>query len=666
MSSRGVAPSNDAFAGGAQQRNLAPPGVGGANLSANTRVSSPAAGVAPGQIKSALNNSTSNIGIPYHRLVPLNNSNKLIGVDEHGKTVARKETEDLRATSLAFILGIRGDNKPPRPLLQGNEVSPGVPGYNVAYQPSIMPAMVGTERFQQLCSIEYLHEYFKQVLAGKTIALDTTYADATGAMQGILKTSGPISVYTAAEYEARTAGIPEGEPGRPKIEPDDTLLNMPDVAKQLGLAGSDAREAPENYQGIFARDFGPFLKGKGSKTELLHGTMHNLPQLFNPDQPDKEKKYSAQPFCVSRNFGDEVAFSLLDAKLLENGITDWRPDGIVLSKGINDPSDQLSNEYLEARDGQLFNIRIQGPAIGTAWTGERSLEVLPLDKVFVVIVADVWFDAKSATKYDASVEADANGKGARQSAVTIADLMQRGIETTDDVRDYQVLRTKYLKEELDEEAFKAKQQAAFKGELNENTVLANFRVMVSTSAQMINHSTFKTKGNKTSDVYGKRRKLTGGSRMSLTLSNDMGEYVVGGWQIGAVMDTAASRGSMPQGASLGIRSAPNSAAMNINVNISWYNADRLCRSFNNPEGIIKQRFEAKPSFPKNPVNMQLSKDGWREPMRAAAAAAGESGAGGGLGARVARAAGGLGLAGLAASGAQDLADAAGGIGGLLG
>ena len=76
MSNRGVAPSNDAFAGGAQQRNLYPPGVGGANLSANTRVSSPAAGVSPGQIKSALNNSTSNIGIPYTRLVPLNNSNK--------------------------------------------------------------------------------------------------------------------------------------------------------------------------------------------------------------------------------------------------------------------------------------------------------------------------------------------------------------------------------------------------------------------------------------------------------------------------------------------------------------------------------------------------------------------------------------------------------------
>ena len=125
------------------------------------------------------------------RLVPLNNSNKLIGVDEHGKTVTRKETEDLRATSLAFILGIRGDTLPPRPLLVGNEQSPGVPGYNVAYQPSIMPAMVGTERFQQLCSIEYLHEYFRQVLAGKTIALDTRTKRETSRSSAM--SSNPIS-----------------------------------------------------------------------------------------------------------------------------------------------------------------------------------------------------------------------------------------------------------------------------------------------------------------------------------------------------------------------------------------------------------------------------------------------------------------------------------------
>ncbi len=353
MSNRGVAPSNDAFAGGAQQRNLYPPGVGGANLSANTRVSSPAAGVAPGQIKSALNNSTSNIGIPYSRLVPLNNSNKLIGMDENGKTITRKETEDLRATSLAFILGIRGNTKPPRPLLAGNEQAPGIPGYNVAYQPAIMPAMVGTERFQQLCSLEYLNEYFKQVLAGKMIVLDQTYAAATQNMQSSLRTTGPVSVLNAAASEAKDAGIPAGGPGHPTVGDDKTLLTLPDLAQKFGLEGSDAFLAQPSYQGIFARDFGPFLKGKGPATELLNCTRDNLPQVFNPDAREPKKPYTAQPYHTSRNFGDDLAFAVLDAKLLENGITDWRPDGIVLSKGVNDPSDQLSNEYLEARDGQL-------------------------------------------------------------------------------------------------------------------------------------------------------------------------------------------------------------------------------------------------------------------------------------------------------------------------
>jgi hypothetical protein len=71
MSNRGVEATGNAFVGGAQQRNLAPPGVGGGIASANTRVSAPVSGVNPGQIKSARQNQGSNIGIPYSRLVPL-------------------------------------------------------------------------------------------------------------------------------------------------------------------------------------------------------------------------------------------------------------------------------------------------------------------------------------------------------------------------------------------------------------------------------------------------------------------------------------------------------------------------------------------------------------------------------------------------------------------
>ena len=195
--------------------------------------------------------------------MPLNNSNKLVGMDENGKTVARKETEDLRATHLAFILGIRGDSKPPRPLLVGNEQPPGVPGYNVAYQPSIMPAMVGTERFQQLCSMEYLHEYFKQVLGARPSSSTRRTRTQRRPCRASLKTSGPISVYTAAAHEAQNADIPEGDPGRPKINPDDTLMSIPDLAKQMGLEGSDAREGPQELPGHLCARLWALPQGQG-------------------------------------------------------------------------------------------------------------------------------------------------------------------------------------------------------------------------------------------------------------------------------------------------------------------------------------------------------------------------------------------------------------------
>ena len=151
--------------------------------------------------------------------------------------------------------------------------------------------------------------------------------------------------------------------------------------------------------------------------------------------------------------------ALLDAKLLENGLTDWRPDGIVLSKGVNDPSDKLSDEYLEARDGQLFNIRIQGPAVGTAWTGERSMEVLPLDKVFVVLVADVWFDADALTDEDASVEPGRRRQGrprehGHDQVASWAKGQSRPRTTCATTR---CCAPSTCKEALDEEAFKAKQ-----------------------------------------------------------------------------------------------------------------------------------------------------------------------------------------------------------------
>ena len=591
-----VSGGGDPFTGGAQQRNLKPPGVGGGIGSANTRVSTPAAGVAPTQIKSARPNEGSNIGIPYTRLVPLNNSNKLFLKNEQGKMEWRTETEDLRATCLAFILGVRGTNMNGRGIVDKNKF-PEAPGYaphNVAYQPNIMPGMPGTERFQQLCSLEYLQMYFEQVLSNKTIRLDEELTAVMAGLDYSSQRTGPVGEYIERVIHGVNVGENPGVQGNPGLTGgNNTMLNVEDIAQKTGLRGSQAATADPNFQGIFARDFGPFLKGKGSATQLVSCTVGNNQQEFGTD-PVTGLPNVEQPFAVSRNAGDDLAFAVLDAKLTEMGMTDWRPDGIVLSKGVNDPSDKFSDEYLEARDGQLYNIRVQGPAVGTNWTGERSLETLPLDRVFVVLVADVWFD-------------DSTGQVKRAAEARSSD-------------EYEQLRAAALDnggEKMDEDEFKAKQKAAFMGkdengaDYTEKTLLCNFRVKVSTSSQMVNHSDFDAKGNHHAAQNGtKRPRLEGLSRMGLKLSPTMGEYVVGGWQIGQVLDTSASRAVMPQGQLMGVRTAPNTSALNINVNIGWWTADRLARAFNNPESTVRPRFDVRRDGPTNPVNLQASKVAW--------------------------------------------------------
>ena len=579
-----VSGGGDPFTGGAQQRNLKPPGVGGGIGSANTRVSTPAAGVAPTQIKSARPNEGSNIGIPYTRLVPLNNSNKLFLKNEQGKMEWRTETEDLRATCLAFILGVRGTNMNGRGIVDKNKF-PEAPGYaphNVAYQPNIMPGMPGTERFQQLCSLEYLQMYFEQVLSNKTIRLDEELTAVMAGLDYSSQRTGPVGEYIERVIHGVNVGENPGVQGNPGLTGgNNTMLNVEDIAQKTGLRGSQAATADPNFQGIFARDFGPFLKGKGSATQLVSCTVGNNQQEFGTD-PVTGLPNVEQPFAVSRNAGDDLAFAVLDAKLTEMGMTDWRPDGIVLSKGVNDPSDKFSDEYLEARDGQLYNIRVQGPAVGTNWTGERSLETLPLDRVFVVIVADVWFDGGDAIEALAQ-QADRSAYDAKR-----AEALANGGNP------------------MDEKQFERDQKAAFTG-TPEKTVLCNFRVQVSTSSQMVNHSNYNTKGNHHASQKGyKRPRLEGMSRMGLKLCPQFGEYVVGGWQIGQVLDTSASRAVMPQGQLMGVRTAPNTSALNINVQISWWTADRLARAFNNPEGTVRPRFDGRREGPENAVNQQAN------------------------------------------------------------
>jgi hypothetical protein len=476
------------------------------------------------------------------------------------------ETQQLRATCVAFILGKRSTVADTGKSIDGftvDGINRGDRAQLNLTRNNIMPGMAGTERFQQLCSLEFLQRYFHGALANRVIELYKPMTD-------------------VAKFE------PPDQYAKPNEA--QTMLNAGDLAKDtaladkppnVGAANSPVAKSKTRYQGIFCMDDGPFLRGKGVSQQVISGST------------DKLKK----PRMISRNLGDECAFSALSQAMANVGLMDWTPDGIVLSKGDNDPRDQESDAYLDARDGQLYNIRVQGPAISSSWTGDPAMEVLPGDKLFIVIVADVWFegggDVVKNFKDDKGVNGtdDAPAKSARQAyeEARAAEFADNPVTGKAD----------------DRKAWAGKQYAAYKD--GGETVITNFRPKLATSSQMINYSHLKF-NNGTHDADGnedeKLRRIKYRSRMGLQLGQNVGEYIVGGWCIGAVLDSSASRAAFPgAGSNIGVRTAPNTMALNVNVNISWWDGDRLYRNFMNKENTLKPRYIRRDRGPLEALNL---------------------------------------------------------------
>ena len=505
-----------------------------------------------------------------NRLVPLNPNRYKRGFDDSDDPTMKAmvtETQQLRATCVAFILGKRSTIGDTGTSIDGYTVD-GINRGDRALlnltRNNIMPGMAGTERFQQLCSLEFLQRYFHQALANKVIDLKKPMKDVTNFK--------PPDQYA----------VP--------VQDTQTMLNAGDLAKDTALAGvpanvgaasSPVAKTKSRYQGIFCMDDGPFLRGKGVSQQVISGST------------DKLKK----PRMISRNLGDECAFSALSQAMANVGLMDWTPDGIVLSKGDNDPRDQESDAYLDARDGQLYNVRVQGPAISSSWTGDPAMEVLPGDKLFVVIVADVWFEGGGEV-----VTNFKDGKGVNGTDDAPAKSARQAYE---EARATEFAENPVTGGADDRKAWAGKQYAAYKE--GGDTVITNFRPKLATSSQMINYSHLKF-NNGTHDADGnedeKLRRIKYRSRMGLQLGQNVGEYIVGGWCIGAVLDSSASRAAFPgAGSNIGVRTAPNSMALNVNVNISYWDGDRLYRNFMNKENTLKPRYIKRDRGPLEALNL---------------------------------------------------------------
>ena len=612
---------NNPFYGGSITRS-GQSNVSGGIAPANTNVSNPIGGVNPGSIFNARNNQGSNIGIPYTRLCPVGSATGSglgrpprpavdpPGVDEpnYSERNVVQETEDLRNMTVAFILGKRsGPGVGNTPLVNpdGTETFEQSVDFGFSFNTNgaMAPGMPGTERFQKLCSFEYLSRYFTNALWSKGITLKA--ADPTvdrpngtqfGRSPGLFTSGIPKMVLDAAIQRTKDrAELPgaENDAGR-DLEQEmmsSHLTNVEDLCVAMGLPDSEAQTVRIIRQGIFAHDQGPFLRGKGITHEMLSGTKDKSPQGIGPNN----KTY--MPYNVSRCIGDELAFSLFEKLMEEKGFSDWRPDGIILSKGTDDPSDEMSDELLKRRDGELYNMRIQGPAITSSWTGDPALEVMPLDKVFVVIVADVWWgDLGTASGASAAVRTFVD-------TILPQDGSDGGAGNRNELRAYLRGREDELsgagsaltKDRLED--FKKAQEKEFKANNDgEITRACNFRVMLATSSQMINYSALRFDANGEQVCSPKTdssefRRVHNQSRMGLRLGINGGEYIVGGWCIGNVLDTAASRAAFPSaGANIGVRTAPNSMAINVNVKIDWWDSDRMWRSFMNIDGSLTPRY----------------------------------------------------------------------------
>jgi hypothetical protein len=147
---------------------------------------------------------------------------------------------------------------------------------------------------------------------------------------------------------------------------------------------------------------------------------------------------------------------------------------------------------------------------------------------------------------------------------------------------------------------------------NQNAyVLTNFGVARMTSSQFHNFSGYRP-GKPGADGAPDPN-----SRLGLPLGDAGGRYVVGGWCVGQVTDSAAARATH-DGVVVGTSGKAKSAhAANILVSCEWWSGDKLYRKFMNrpmqgsatQQAVpgVRSRFEVKRQAPLDPFALPASK-----------------------------------------------------------
>lgn len=647
-----VDPRNNAFAGGSRTPASNPVGVGGAFTSPSAAGGPPPSFGTPATAF-ARNDRGSNIRIPYARVVALHGKDKLL-VDDPALTGTGRmeayEYDGLEAGELAWImtkqfkLNLAADGNNPEDVthviassldftafasnidrLDGADftrsfLNAGPDGALIAQSAAF--SGYGPDRMQRLAYTKWMEALFKQRLGRQSINMRKVQI-AAGAGAVAQK-----ALDSEIEYYGTSTGPLTGA----------SLFCVPDLAYgmqvfppgNVGVGPSDALQvvAPM-MQGLFLMEQGPFLRS--------YGVDHDPVTIHNVSTEARAGRGARAQVEVDRHLGSSLAQSALLVELKRRGILNWVPDGITLSKFETGP-DGMADAEFDARTGQLFNVGVQGPCITKTWCNDPEMAVLPMDKVFMLVVADVSYatsgqngtasknhvdacrrttealstqtqgaataditavkNAADAVKKSVSAQVEASDALAKAAPVVMrvnttfnaykAALYAADKELTNVAATPQTKKAAIAVAQTELEAYKnilsPERRAAvgsedFKTHAEQlrngsrsvtEATMTNFRLMRATSSFLANRSHFG--GGKPGN-----EKSRCGLKVGYNVVNTQGvaEFIVGGWCIGTVMDSAASRALGHNG----IRTAPATMAININVNVEWWSADKLFQHY---------------------------------------------------------------------------------------
>ena len=253
------------------------------------------------------------------------------------------------------------------------------------------------------------------------------------------------------------------------------------------------------------------------------------------------------------------------------------------------------------------------------------MNTMPMDKVFVAVVADVVteVDATNAGTnfdklWDAFKQYQTNNEGdmadAKANATVGAGAPAAGSKPYFDALDSLYKNTALSQTATDQKARDDASKAAAdartvmesffkvgadakawleqweevagqvrKGSLGEKYCgMTNFRLKRVTSSFLTTYSHFRP-GDANS-----RCGLKLGTKDGVDAASGgvvAGEYIIGAWCIGTVLDNSASRSTIGSN----VRVASASMAININVNVEWWSGDKLYKNYMDVDGQVLRR-----------------------------------------------------------------------------